>query len=141
MSLLPISRAHFDLSRLVQRRLAAQRIDLVFLKEEIDTCRTFLADDSGTLDDLAPVEIQTIECQTELGCTVLHVVIQLGVFEERLGRYAAPVVAGAAVALPVHTGNLLAKLCCADGAFVTGRAGTDNNQVIICHMKKRLIRP
>ena len=67
--------------------------------------------------------------------------IQLGVFEERLGWYAAPVVAGAAVAFPVHAGDLLAKLCRADGAFVAGRAGTNNNQVVICHMKKRLVRP
>jgi hypothetical protein len=31
-----------------------------------------------------------------------------------------PQVAGAAVALPVHLATFLPKLCCADGAFVTG---------------------
>ena len=50
--------------------------------------------------------------------------------EQRLGRDAAPVQAGAAGAVGFDAGDFFTELGGADGGDVAGRAATDDNEIV-----------
>jgi len=58
---------------------------------------------------------------------------QLGVLEQRLGGNAAVIIAGAAGAVLVDTGDFLAELRCLDGSDVAGRTGADDDKIVVGH--------
>ena len=80
-------RTHFDFPGLSSDASPRNGSILFFLKRKSTPAEPFSLTTRGALDDFAPVEIQSIERETELGRAVLHVMIQLGIFEERLGWY------------------------------------------------------
>ena len=81
----------------------------------------------------APVVAQPVDLEAKLRRAVLHGVVKLGVLEQRLGRDAAPVVARAAAAFLFHAGDFFAELRGFDCGDVAGRAGADDDEVVVGH--------
>ncbi|MEI9897516.1 MAG: hypothetical protein WDN28_27590 [Chthoniobacter sp.] len=137
---LAVGQLHFHLARLVHRGIATDRVDLVFLEEEIDTGGALFGHDPRALEDGAPVVAQALDLEAEFRGAMFHGVKQLGVAEECLGGNAAVVVAGATGALFVHAGDFLAELSRLDGGDVAGRAGADDDEIVVGHKKSGMER-
>ena len=127
---LAVGELHLHLASLVQRGFAADVIDLVLLEEELDARGVFVRHIARTLDDLAPVKAQFVEGEAKLRRAVRHQVVELGVAQERLGRDAAPVQAGAAGAFFFDAGDSFAELCGANRADVAGGSAADYDEVV-----------
>jgi hypothetical protein len=59
-------------------------------------------------------------------------VIELGIFQQRFGRDAAPVEAGATSAVSLDNGDFFSELSCADCSNVARRAAANDDE-IVCH--------
>src|SRR6185312_11274958 len=122
------ARLHGDLAGRIDRRLAPDHRDLVLLHQEADAVIEPLRDAARALDDLGRVIADIVGLQA-VGLGVLHVVIDLGRAQERLGRDAAPVEADAAEIFALDNGRLEAELRRADGGDVAAGAGADDDDV------------
>ena len=127
---------------LVDAGFPAEEIDLVLLEEEIEAAGSLLRNVAGALDDFIPVVLEAGDLEAELGRAMAHLVVELGVLEQGLGRDASPVVAGAPAALDVDNGDFLSKLGGADRADISGGTGADDDEVVGCrgHKKPSFLR-
>ena len=92
------------------------------------------------LDDSRPVELDLAGHVDAVLFGVFEVVVNLGVEEQRLGRNAAPVQAGAAkLVVLLDESRLEAVLTGADGGGISGGASADDGYVVdcVCQVKLR----
>ncbi len=118
--LLAVSQLHAHFAGLVQKGLAADGVDLVLLEQVVHARSTLVGDGAGALDELGPVVGDVLDRE---GGTfrVRHTVVELRIVQQRLGWDAAPVVAGAAATLLLHTSDFFAQLGSADGCDIARR--------------------
>ena len=133
--LLSIRAFHLHGTSLFERRLAAEVIDLVLLEEILHAGGAFVGDHAGALDDLAPVEAEAVELESEFLGAMAHQVIKLGIAQQDLGGDAAPIIAGAARPVFLHAGHFFAELRGADGADITRGSAADDDEIVVCHGK------
>ena len=74
---------------------------------------------------------QIIEAEAEFVRAMFHQVEQLGVAQQRFGRNAAPVQAGATGAFFFHARHAFSKLRGANGTDISGRSAANDNQVVV----------
>ncbi len=117
------------LARLGDRRLTPDDVDLVLLQQEADALVELAGDAARALDDGANIEADLLRRQAVIG-GMLHVMVDLGGAQQRLGRDAAPVEADAAEMLALDDGGLEAELGGADGGDVAARPAADDDHVI-----------
>ena len=128
--LVPILVRDFDIIRGGQSSNPADVIDLVLLEEELDASTQFVGDFAAAADDLAPVEAQAFHLQTELLGAMGDGVIELRIFQQSLGRNAAPVETRSTSAIHFDAGHFFAELSGANGTNVSGWSATNNNEVV-----------
>ena len=127
---------HGDLPGLVDAGGATEKIDFVFLEEVVEARRAFFGNIAGALDDLGPIVLEPLDLESELLGTMSHLMVEFGVLEKCLGRYATPVIASAATAFYINNGNAPAELRCADCADISGGSCSDDNEVVRCRGHK-----
>ncbi len=125
-----VGRDDADFARCFDRTEAADVVDLVLFKEEFDAAGEFVGDLAGATDHGGPVVGKVIELQAELRRLLGQRLVDFGVLEERFGRDAAPVEAGAASAVDFDAGDFFAELGGADGGDVAGRAAADDDEIV-----------
>ena len=115
---------------------AVERGDLVGLEQRRDAAGELLHDAVLAGDHLLHVDRRRLEADAVLVEEVAHVPELAAGIQQRLGRDAAHAQAGAAqgrlavlAQRGVDAGGLQAQLRGADGGVITGRAGTDDNDV------------
>ena len=112
---------------------AADVVDLVLLKEELDPAGELVGNLTRASDHFFPVIGETLNVQAELGGAVGEGVVELGIFEERLGRDTTPVEAGATGAIVLDTGDFFSELGGADCSDISAGAATNDNKIVRCH--------
>ena len=111
--------------------LALEPVDLVLLEQELDAGGVVFDDlvlvgHHGRQVQLDRAELDAMTREAVLGFLEL-----LGTGQQRLGRDAADIEAGAAQRLALFdAGRLQAELCCADGGNVTAGSTADDDNVV-----------
>ena len=115
-----------DAGRAGQHAVAAQDGDLVLLHQEFDTADVLVDHEVAALGERPVVEGDAVVAgEPELGALLGHPMQQVGGLEQRLGRDAAPVQAGAAEPVALDEAHRQAKLRGANGAHVAHAAAED----------------
>ena len=116
-----------------QRAAPLRPRDLVLPEEELDALRVLRHDVVLALEHAREVDLDVADADAVLGGVLAQELDVLGRVEERLGRDAADVDAGAAERL-VHldADGVEAKLGGADGGNVSARAAADDDDVGWC---------
>ena len=122
-----------DSARLRDFGLAAMVIHLVFLKEHFDATREAIGDLAAAADDFVPLVGEPFNLQTEVAGVVLDRLVDLGVFEERLGRDATPVQASAAGAVHFDHRHFFTELPRANCRDIASRPAAHHNQIVFSH--------
>ena len=121
---------HRDLAGRVDGGLAPDHRDLVLLHQEADAGVHPAGDAARALDDRGGVEADVVGLEPII-LGVLHVVVDLGRAQQRLGRDAAPVRADAAEEIALDDRGLEAKLRRADRGDIAARSRADDDDVEI----------
>jgi len=111
---------------------AADVIDFVLFEEHFDAAGKFVGHAAAAADDFGPIEGKFVEGHAEVAGVFGHQLVKLGIAEERFGRDAAPVEAGAASAFHFNAGHFFAELRGADRADISGGSAADHDE-IVCH--------
>ncbi|MEN9469998.1 MAG: hypothetical protein RL630_1731, partial [Verrucomicrobiota bacterium] len=114
LGLFAVVAGDYDSARLRDFGLAAMVIHLIFLKKHFDATREAVGDLAAATDDFVPLVGEPLDLQAEVAGVVLDRLVDLGVFEERLGGDAAPVQASAAGAVHFDHCHFFAELPCAN---------------------------
>ena len=125
---LGLRRFHRDLARRVDRRLAPDHRDLVLLHEEADAVIEALRHPARAFHHGGRIVGDLLGGQAVV-LGVLHVMVDLGRAQQRLGRNASPVQANAAEPRALDDRGLEAELRCADRGDVAAGAGADDDDV------------
>ena len=104
-------------------------LHLVLLEQVADALLQLVGDAAAAADDLGEVDLQVVERDAALGGFGADLADEAAVFEQRLGRDAAPVEAGAAEVFLLDAEDALFELPGADGGRVTGGAAADDDDV------------
>ena len=123
---------HFDDAGFRDGGGAAEVVDFVLLEEHLDAAGEFVDDAAAAADDFGPIEGKFVEGHAEVTGVLGHELVKFGVAEERFGRDAAPVEAGAAGAFHFDAGHLFSELGGADCADISGGSAADHDE-IVCH--------
>ena len=125
-----------------QLTAAAQPVHAVGPEQGLDSARQFLHHPVLAGNHGSDIVRQLAGDNAMPGGTVTNLFIERRTFQQRLGRNAADVQAGAAehrlslLAEPVvHAGSPETKLCTADSGNITSRPGTDDDCVITVHLR------
>ena len=123
---------HLDLAR--RRRCVAgadEGVDLVLLEQEADAVDVGVDRVVLVLHHRGEIELRRADLDAEGGEVVARLVEQLGGMQQRLGRDAADVEAGAAKRLALlDDGHLEPELRGPDGADIAAGAGADDDEVV-----------
>ena len=122
---------HRDLAGRIDRRLAPDHRDLVLLHQEADAVIEALRDAARALHHGLRIERDFLGGKPVI-LGVLHVVVDFGRAQQRLGRDAAPVQADAAEIGFLDDRGLEAELGGADRGDVAAGAGADDDDVEGC---------
>src|SRR4051812_10855940 len=119
------------LCRSREASVTLDHVDLVLAHQELETLGVLGHDLRLAADDGAPVELHVLGTDHAELFAFFQVVCKLRVEQQRLGRDAAHVQAGAAeLVVFLNEGDFQAKLAGADGGCVTGRAGANDGNVV-----------
>ncbi len=119
------------LRRAGQLAVAFQGLDFVLAHQEVESLGVLGNDLRFAVLHRAPVQLGRIHAFDAEFLGVFQVIPELGVEQQRLGRNAADVQAGAAeVRVFLDQGSLQAVLAGADGGSVSGRAAADDGYVV-----------
>jgi hypothetical protein len=108
---------------------ADEVIDLVLAKEKLDALGHLPGDAARAVHDLGEIETDLL-CRDAERFGLLQRAVKLGALEQRLGRNAAPVQAGAAGALELDARDFLAELTGANGTRIARRATADDDEIV-----------
>ncbi len=113
-----------------QRPLAHVHGDLVFLHQVGDTLIELFRHAAAALHHRFQIGFDRACDLQAIGAGMVHIVVDLGRAQQRLGRDAAPVEADAAQMLALDNRGLQAELRAADRRDIAAGAGTENDDVI-----------
>ena len=128
---LAVFRDHLDLALSEDLADAVIGVDLVFLQQEGNAADIGVDHVLLVLHHRRQIELGLVHLDAQLLKTVVGLFEHFGRVQQRLGRDAADVEAGATVAGTLFdNGNLHAELSCLDRANVAPGAGSDHYKVI-----------
>ena len=128
--------ADLDLARLGDDGLAPDDVDLVLLHQEADAAIELRRDAARALDHGRDIEAERALDVQPVRAGMLHVVVDLGRPQQRLGGNAAPVEADAAEMLALHDRRLEAELRRPDcGDVAAGPAADDDHVIAVSHFE------
>jgi hypothetical protein len=106
--------------------------NLVFLHQMRDALIKLLGHAARAFDDGIDISSDIVGGEAVI-LGMLHVMIDFGRTQQRLGGDAPPVKANPAESLALDNRNLQAKLRRADGGNVTAGSGTEDDEVVVRH--------
>ncbi len=118
-------------------RPADDVIDLVLLEQVLDAVGHLVRDAAAALHHLGEIEADLTLDRQAVVLDVTEELLVLGALEQRLGRDAAPVEAGAAGAFHLDAHHFFPELGRADRSDITRRAATDDNEIVVHKAKQR----
>ncbi|MOA17348.1 hypothetical protein D3C78_1376050 [compost metagenome] len=129
-----VRRTHLDAPRTVQTAPALHPFHLVLAEQELDALGQRRHAFGFLLHHLDQVELG-LDLYAEVGeLAAGGRFVQFGSMQQRLGRHAADIQAGAAEGFPaLHAGHPEAQLAGADRRVVATGAATDHNDVVVAH--------
>ena len=133
LGLFAVVTGDYDSARLRDFGLAAEVVHLVFLKEHFDATREAVGDLAAAADDFVPLVSEPLDLQAKVAGVVLDRLIDLGVFEERLGGDATPVQASAAGAVHFDHRHFFAELPRANCRDIASRPAAHHNHIVFSH--------
>ena len=127
------------LGRAGEPAVALEGGDLVLAHEEVETLHVLGDDPVLAVQDGLPVDGDRAHALNAVLGGMLQVVVDLGIEEQGLGGYAAPVQARATQFLfPLDQSDLQPILPGADGGRISARTAADDDHVVNCFCHKKL---
>ena len=132
---------HFDRVGCYDATKALNKVDGVLLQEELDALRHRLGYGARTLHDGRQIgRHRTLQLKTVL-CSLEAVAIDLRTLQQGLRRNTAPIQADTARLGLLHEGDLLTELGSPNGGYITARAATDDQNIVLHYLTTLRISP